>query len=182
MTHKEHAEACVKEFGKPFEEIHVFLDQFWPKYKISHRRLLHHWLGLELIVNRFGKEARAPAELHIFQDLGRVPKSWLDHDPFTVYLDNGDEEKQEADLILLYGQQKYNALASQGKEARAKARAFAEHLAAAAGQPLASHGGERYKIHIPNRGWFEVSPHDGKVWYQGELTQEQALKIAPSSS
>ena len=108
MHHKEHARSCIELFGAPFDEIHSFLDQFWAKYRISHRRLLHHWLGIELIVKQFGKEARAPAELHIIQDLGCIPRTWIDHDPFTVYLERWDREQQEEELVRLYGQEKYD--------------------------------------------------------------------------
>jgi hypothetical protein len=76
-------------FGRRADEIHSFLDQFWTKYRISPRRLLHHRLGIKLIVEKFGEEAWGAAELHIVDDEGRVPETWLDHD--AVYPEPHDE-------------------------------------------------------------------------------------------
>ncbi len=108
MHFEEHAKRTLRIYGRRAEEVHIFLDQFFPKYRISHRRLLHHRLGIELIVKQFGEEARGPAELHIIDDLGCAPKTWLDHDARVVYLDPGDDVKQEDDLICLYGRETYN--------------------------------------------------------------------------
>ncbi|MDR3554181.1 MAG: hypothetical protein P4L55_05465 [Syntrophobacteraceae bacterium] len=60
------------------EEVHIFLDQFFPKYHITHRRLLHQRLGVALAVKKFGEKAWGPAERHIVDDLGCVPDTWLD--------------------------------------------------------------------------------------------------------
>ena len=92
------------------DEVHVFLDQFFPKYKISHRRLLHHRLGVELAVRHFGETAWGPAELHILDDEGKVAGNWLGVD--VQYLDPTDEAEQEKDLILLYGRETYDRVRS----------------------------------------------------------------------
>ena len=52
-----------------------------------------------------GEKAWGTAELHIVDDLGCVPNTWPDHDRHVVYLDPGDDVKQEEDLILLYGRE-----------------------------------------------------------------------------
>lgn len=108
MHYDDHVKRTLRLYGRRAEDIHLFLDQFWPKYRISHRRLLHHRLGIELIVRRFGETAWGPAELHIVDDLGCVPDTWLDHDPHAVYLEPGDEAAQEEDLVLLYGRAAYD--------------------------------------------------------------------------
>jgi hypothetical protein len=108
MHFNDHAERTLRIYGRRAEEVHIFLDQFFSKYRISHRRLLHHRLGIELIVKQFGEEARGPAELHVVDDLGCVPGTWLDHDPYVFYLDLDEETKQEEDLICLYGRETYN--------------------------------------------------------------------------
>lgn len=107
MHHDRHIKQTLRIYGVRGDDIHLFLDQFWPKYKTSHRRLLHHQLGIELIIWRFGEEASGPAKLHIIDDLGCVPATWLDHDPHVVYLEPGDAAMQEQDLILLYGRETY---------------------------------------------------------------------------
>ncbi|SPF36964.1 conserved hypothetical protein [Syntrophobacter sp. SbD1] len=112
MHHEDHAKHTLRIFGRRADEVHAFLDQFFPKYRISHRRLLHHRLGVALIVRKFGEKAWGPAELHIVDDLGCVPGTWLDHDPHVVYLDPPDEAEQEKDLLLLYGRETYDRVRS----------------------------------------------------------------------
>ena len=102
MHHDQHVKRTLRIYGRRADDIHLFLDQFWDKYRISHRRLLHHQLGIELVVRQFGEEAGGPAKLHIIDDLGCVPAIWLDHDPRVVYLEPGDDARQEQDLILLW--------------------------------------------------------------------------------
>jgi hypothetical protein len=112
-----HIKHTLRIYQRRAEEVHRFLDQFWPKYKISHRRLLHHRLGIQLAVKHLGETAWGPAELHIIDDLGYLPATWLDHDHDMVYLEPYDEENQAKDLILLYGQDTYDAVTKQ-KETR----------------------------------------------------------------
>lgn len=103
MYAAQHADACVKEFGKPFLEIHNFLDQYHQEYDgFAHRILLHHRLGVELIVKRFGETVRAPAELHIRQDTaGKVPEDWSFYE--ELFLKIEDYDKLYAELRKLYG-------------------------------------------------------------------------------
>ncbi len=112
MHFDDHVKRTLRIYGRRAEEVHLFIDQYFPKYRISHRRFLHHRLGIELIVAKFGPEAWGPAEFHIVDDLGCVPGTWLDHDAGVVYLDPGDEAKQEEDLILLYGRETYEKVRS----------------------------------------------------------------------
>jgi hypothetical protein len=106
MQHERHAKRTLRIFGRRADEVHEFLDQFFPKYKISHRRLLHHRLGIELAVKQFGDSAWGPAELHILDDEGKVAENWLGVD--VQYLNPTDEADQENDLILLYGRETYD--------------------------------------------------------------------------
>lgn len=116
MHHEQHAKHSLRIFGRRADEVHIFLDQYWAKYRISHRRLLHHRLGVRLVVEKFGKAAWGPAELHIVDDLGCLPGSWIDHDSHVVYLEPQDEVEQEKDLILLYGRETYDRVRSGGPE------------------------------------------------------------------
>lgn len=69
MKLKEHEEQSVLWFDKPWTEVHVFLDQFYPVFRgAEHRRVLHHKAGVNEVVRRFGEEARPVAELHIKED------------------------------------------------------------------------------------------------------------------
>ncbi len=101
MHFDDHVKHTLRIYGRRADEVHNFPDRFFPKYRISHRRLLHHRLGVALAVKKFGEKAWGPAELHIIDDLGCVPDTWLDHNPRVVYLDPGDDVKQEEDLILV---------------------------------------------------------------------------------
>lgn len=69
MKLEDHEKQSVDWFGKPFTEVHIFLDQFFPLFRgAEHRRVLHHTAGVEEVVRRFGEEARPVAELHIKED------------------------------------------------------------------------------------------------------------------
>ena len=69
MKQLEHEQQTIEVFGKPWTEVHVFLDQFQPRFRgPEHRRILHHETGVNEIVRRFGEEARPVAELHIKTD------------------------------------------------------------------------------------------------------------------
>jgi hypothetical protein len=78
MAHfKVHCEDCVKELGKPYEEVHKWLDEFVEAYGgMSHRRARHHKKGVEEVRAMWGDEAAKAAEIHILRDLwfwGEVP-------------------------------------------------------------------------------------------------------------
>lgn len=98
-----HEKSSLEIFGSPFTEVHIFLDSYSKKYRgFSHRILLHHRLGVELCVEKFGEQARAAAIQHITEDLGFVPDSWKDLEKF--YFPLLDEEiLQYQDLVELYG-------------------------------------------------------------------------------
>ena len=69
MKLEEHEKQSIDVFGKPWTEVHVFLDQFFPLFRgADHRRILHHETGVNEVVRRFGEEARPVAELHIKMD------------------------------------------------------------------------------------------------------------------
>ncbi len=108
MHFDDHVKHTLRIYWRRAEEVHIFLDQFFSKYRDTHRRLLHHRLGIALVVEKFGEEARGPAERHIEDDMGFVPKTWLDHDPYVFYLDLDEEAKQEEDLVSLYGRETYD--------------------------------------------------------------------------
>jgi len=95
-----HEKSCLKKLGKPYTEVHLFLDQFFDKYKTSHRILLHHQVGVDLVVKHFGEDSRQAAITHIIDDFGFVPASWIDHKPYTPFQTDKDKEGQKRDLII----------------------------------------------------------------------------------
>lgn len=111
---EQHAKHTLRIFGRRADEVHIFLDQYWAKYRISNRRLLHHRLGVRLAVEKFGETRWGPAEPHIVDDLGCLPGSWIDHDPHVVYMELLDEVEQEKDLIFLYGRETYDRVRAGG--------------------------------------------------------------------
>lgn len=69
MKLKDHENQSVEVFGEPWTEVHEFLDRFYPRFRgAEHRRILHHTMGVNEVVRRFGEEARPVAELHIKED------------------------------------------------------------------------------------------------------------------
>src|SRR5690242_14820614 len=67
----QHCSETTSALGKPFEEIHRWLDEFAgkPPYGMRHRRLRHHEAGVEEVRKRWGHEAAEAARLHIIADL-----------------------------------------------------------------------------------------------------------------
>jgi hypothetical protein len=59
MHHDRHVKQTLRLYGVRGDDIQLFLDQFWPKYRIPHRRLLHHQLGIEFSSGNLAK--RLPA-------------------------------------------------------------------------------------------------------------------------
>lgn len=100
----QHVDRTRKAFGdKGYEEVHRFLDQYFNLYGPYHRVALHHKMGVELCVQKFGEEVRPVVELHILDDMGEIRNSWRD---FTFDLHNADTwlpktMKRQADMSLM---------------------------------------------------------------------------------
>ena len=86
MKLKEHCQRCIDILGKPFDEVHYWLDELAnkpshlrDKWKIDinhigpinpyHRRHRHNQKGVEYIRLIYGDDAAKAAELHIVDDL-----------------------------------------------------------------------------------------------------------------
>jgi len=79
---EDHCNESTKLFGKPYEEVHLWLDEFHSNelYKMRHRRLRHHEAGINEVIRLFGQEAGAVAKQHIISDLKE--EGWKEGDPF----------------------------------------------------------------------------------------------------
>ncbi|MDR3568165.1 MAG: hypothetical protein P4L43_09080 [Syntrophobacteraceae bacterium] len=55
MHLEDHAKRTLRIFGRRADEVHLFLDRFFPKY-LSHRRLLHHRMGVALLILLYGRK------------------------------------------------------------------------------------------------------------------------------
>lgn len=77
-----HCEESVFIFGKPYEEVHLWLDEFagTEKYGMRHRRVRHHEAGIQEAVRLFGEEAGPVARQHIITDLKE--EGWTVSDQF----------------------------------------------------------------------------------------------------
>lgn len=63
-----HQKRCLELLGQGFAEVHSWLDRFYPAYDGWHRIILHHRVGLDLLVREMGEGVRAAGELHIRDD------------------------------------------------------------------------------------------------------------------
>jgi hypothetical protein len=84
MKFEEHCTESIKYFGKPYEEVHKWLDEFADskKYGMKHRMLRYHQKGIEEAVKLFGEEIRKVAKRHILSDLEMEEfRHGLDHFP-----------------------------------------------------------------------------------------------------
>lgn len=76
MKLEEHMESTLMKIGECHKDLHKALDAYFGFYGGSmHWLILHHKLGVEKMVERFGKGCRRAAEIHIEDDLGFIPDS-----------------------------------------------------------------------------------------------------------
>ena len=67
--HKQHCEDCERQLGKPFPEVHAWLDAFYGgDADVAHRAVRHHLEGVEEVRRRWGDVAARAAILHIMLD------------------------------------------------------------------------------------------------------------------
>ena len=90
MSFEEHCRECKERLGKPFGEVHHWLDEFAfsVQYGMRHRRVRHHRAGIEEARRLFGDNGAEAATLHILADLreegwregvDRFPQDEKDH-------------------------------------------------------------------------------------------------------
>ena len=80
---EQHCAQAIHEFGKPFAEVHRWLDEFAgkPPNGMKHRKKRHHLAGIEEVRKLWGAEAAAAARQHIITDLEL--EGWKENrDPF----------------------------------------------------------------------------------------------------
>ena len=70
---KTHCEDCNHVFGKPFKEVHEWMDYFAKKwnpftYLEYHRQFRHHDKGVQECIKEFGHYAGQAAKLHMIRD------------------------------------------------------------------------------------------------------------------
>lgn len=92
MKLSDHCTESIKLFGKPYEEVHLWLDEFAgsPEYGMRHRRVRHHEQGVREAVRLFGEAAGPAARQHIISDL--MEEGWTQNNPFP---------KDEADYVRI---------------------------------------------------------------------------------
>jgi hypothetical protein len=79
---EEHCQESVRLFGRPFREVHLWLDELagQPPHGMRHRRFRHHESGVRQVEALFGPEAARAARQHIESDLRQ--EGWTRGDPF----------------------------------------------------------------------------------------------------
>ena len=77
-----HCAESIQMFGKPFEEVHKWLDEFAGRapYGMRHRKLRHHQAGVEEVRKLWGDDAAKAARQHIISDL--KIEGWTEQHPF----------------------------------------------------------------------------------------------------
>lgn len=69
-----------KTFGKKYEGVHRWLDEYFAELGPRHRRKRHHQKGIDQVAELFGEEAAKAARQHIISDLKQ--EGWEEDDPF----------------------------------------------------------------------------------------------------
>jgi hypothetical protein len=79
---EDHCRESMNLFGKPYKEVHLWLDEFAgsERYGFRHRKVRHHEAGIAEVCRLFGREAGVPAKQHIVSDL--KTEGWTADDPF----------------------------------------------------------------------------------------------------
>ena len=68
-SRKVHCGDCIKKLGRPFNEVHAWLDGLVPKYGIPRHRIFRHNMeGIEQIKEMWGDTAAEAARIHILRD------------------------------------------------------------------------------------------------------------------
>jgi hypothetical protein len=67
---EEHCKDCIRILGKPYRQVHEWLDAFAAQYKGSklHRKHRHHERGIREVEAMWGHEAAEAARIHIRRD------------------------------------------------------------------------------------------------------------------
>ena len=63
-----HCRDCENKLGKPYKEVHIWLDEFFKTLGPHHRIKRHHVEGVEEVRKKWGDEAAMAAEIHIKKD------------------------------------------------------------------------------------------------------------------
>ena len=81
-TFAQHCLECKLALGKPYEDVHLWLDEFafTADYGLRHRRVRHHEAGVNEAIALFGEEAGSAARMHIVTDLKMF--GWTESDQF----------------------------------------------------------------------------------------------------
>ena len=85
MKFEDHCEESEKLFGRKWEAVHIWLDEYAgrPGIWMRHRRFRHHEEGLKEVEKIFGPGAVPAARQHIISDL--KTNGWREGvDPFPV--------------------------------------------------------------------------------------------------
>ena len=83
MKTDEHCAESVKLFGEPFEEVHLWMDEYASTpLGARHRRKRHHAKGIEEVRRRWGDGAAEAARRHVVSDL--QGEGWKDGDRFPA--------------------------------------------------------------------------------------------------
>jgi hypothetical protein len=87
---EQHCKDCMDQLGEPFENVNLWLDEYYAKFGSSHREIRHNELGVEKVRDMWGDKAALAAEIHIKRDEGCIPKvdehllNTLKYDPELV--------------------------------------------------------------------------------------------------
>lgn len=107
MQLQDHMKSTQQQLGGEFQELHIALDDYYMTFCSSlHWVILHHQLGIEKMVERFGENCRAAAEIHIKDDFGFVPTGPTDPRLLKHVYFNGPWDLEHAEEVLekVYGQ------------------------------------------------------------------------------
>lgn len=71
MRHEDHCKRCEEILGKPYAEVHKWLDELFhiPQFGPWHRCVRHNLEGVAHVKEMWGDEAAEAAKIHIMDDI-----------------------------------------------------------------------------------------------------------------
>lgn len=97
-TFEQHCAEALQQFGQPFSEVPLWLDEFagQPLYGMRHRKKRHYLVRIEEARKLWGNEAVEAARSHIVTDLKL--EDWRESDPFPK---DEDHYRQMGCFVLI---------------------------------------------------------------------------------
>lgn len=107
----QHNSDCVRFLGEPFDNVNVWIDEYFAQYGPTHRKFRHHHEGIEEARDLFGDRGATAAAIHILRDCRHIPRK---RDYALGYVDALGLKKHWSTIAYIkYSQEDFESLVEQ---------------------------------------------------------------------